>query len=70
MVERLGESVEQVHGVPPSKGSGLRVKLTVVDDDFVPDSEMLKGTRDGWPTILANLKTLLETGETLPLPAG
>ena len=29
---------------------------------------MLKGTRDGWPAILANLKTLLETGATLPLP--
>jgi uncharacterized protein YndB with AHSA1/START domain/DNA-binding transcriptional ArsR family regulator len=49
---------------------GETVKLTVVHDDFVPDSEMLKGTRDGWPTILANLKTLLETGATLPLPAG
>jgi uncharacterized protein YndB with AHSA1/START domain/DNA-binding transcriptional ArsR family regulator len=48
---------------------GETVKLTVVHDDFVPDSEMLKGTRDGWPTILANLKTLLETGETMPLPS-
>jgi uncharacterized protein YndB with AHSA1/START domain/DNA-binding transcriptional ArsR family regulator len=48
---------------------GDTVKLTVVHDDFVPDSEMLKGIRDGWPEILSNLKTLLETNETLPLPS-
>lgn len=48
---------------------GETVKLTVVHDDFEPDSEMLKGTREGWPAILSNLKTLLETGETLPLPS-
>jgi uncharacterized protein YndB with AHSA1/START domain len=48
---------------------GDTVKLTVTHDDFVPDSEMLKGVRDGWPTILSNLKTLLETSETLPLPS-
>jgi uncharacterized protein YndB with AHSA1/START domain len=47
---------------------GETVKLTVTHDDFQPDSEMLKGVRDGWPTILSNLKTLLETSETLPLP--
>jgi uncharacterized protein YndB with AHSA1/START domain/DNA-binding transcriptional ArsR family regulator len=47
---------------------GGSVKLTLIHDDFVPDSEMLKGTRDGWPVILSNLKTLLETDETLPLP--
>jgi uncharacterized protein YndB with AHSA1/START domain len=45
------------------------VKLTVIHDDFEPDSEMLKGVRDGWPTILSNLKTLLETSQRLPLPA-
>ena len=28
-----------------------------------------EGVRDGWPTILSNLKTLLETSETLPLPS-
>jgi uncharacterized protein YndB with AHSA1/START domain len=47
---------------------GETVKLTVTHDGFQPDSEMLKGVRDGWPTILSNLKTLLETNETLPLP--
>jgi uncharacterized protein YndB with AHSA1/START domain len=47
---------------------GDTVKLTVVHDDFVPDSEMLKGVSGGWPAILSNLKTLLETDRTLPLP--
>ncbi|MEU5880947.1 metalloregulator ArsR/SmtB family transcription factor [Spirillospora sp. NPDC047279] len=44
------------------------VKLTVVHDDFEPDSEMLKGVSGGWPAILSSLKTLLESGETLSLP--
>ena len=48
---------------------GDNVKLTVVHDDFQPDSEMLKGTTGGWPAILSNMKTLLETGETLPMPS-
>ncbi len=39
------------------------VKLTVIHDDFEPDSEMLKGVSEGWPGILSSLKTLLETGE-------
>ena len=46
---------------------GETVKLTVIHDDFVPDSEMLRGVRDGWPAILSSLKTLLETGDALPL---
>lgn len=45
---------------------GEVVKLTVVHDDFEPGSEMLKGISEGWPFILSNLKTLLETGESLP----
>ncbi|MDT3398491.1 metalloregulator ArsR/SmtB family transcription factor [Streptomyces sp. B1866] len=46
---------------------GDAVKLTVVHDDFEPGSEMLAGISEGWPLILSSLKTLLETGETLPL---
>lgn len=45
------------------------VKLAVTHDDFEPDSEMLKGVSQGWPMILSNLKSLLETGNTLTLPA-
>ncbi len=28
--------------------------------------EMLSGISHGWPAVLANLKSLLETGEVLP----
>jgi uncharacterized protein YndB with AHSA1/START domain len=44
---------------------GQGVKLTVVHDDFDPESAMLKSVSNGWPVILSSLKTLLETGETL-----
>jgi bacteriocin-like protein len=30
------------------------------------DEKMLAGISGGWPTILSNLKTLLETGRPLP----
>lgn len=42
------------------------VKLTVVHDGFGPDSALLTGISTGWPVILSNLKTLLETGNLLP----
>ena len=45
---------------------GEIVKLTVVHDDFAPGSTLLEGLSQGWVHILANLKTLLETGDTLP----
>jgi uncharacterized protein YndB with AHSA1/START domain/DNA-binding transcriptional ArsR family regulator len=48
---------------------GQMVKLTVVHDGFEPGSTVLEGISEGWPVILANLKTLLETGDTLPVPA-
>ena len=41
------------------------VKLTVVHDGFEPGSNVLRGISDGWPAVLASLKTLLETGTTL-----
>ena len=40
------------------------VRLTVTHDEL--DEAMLKGISGGWPTILSNLKTLLETGRPLP----
>ena len=46
---------------------GEMVKLTVVHDDFEPGSAVLESITHGWPVILASLKTLLETGETLPV---
>lgn len=44
---------------------GPIAKLTVIHDDFEPGSVVLDSVSQGWPTILAGLKTLLETGETL-----
>ncbi len=42
------------------------VKLTVVHDGFEPGSNVLQGISEGWPAVLASLKTLLETGTALP----
>jgi hypothetical protein len=41
------------------------IKLTVVHDDFGPDSEMLKAVSQGWPSVLSSLKTMLETENPL-----
>ncbi|GIH17284.1 ArsR/SmtB family transcription factor [Rugosimonospora africana] len=45
---------------------GRMVKLTVVHDDLDPDGTVVRMVGQGWPHLLSNLKTLLETGETLP----
>jgi len=45
---------------------GELVRLTVVHDGFEPGSLMASLVSQGWPPILSSLKTLLETGETLP----
>ena len=41
------------------------VRLTVTHENL-PNDEMRKGISDGWPAVLANLKSLLETGDVLP----
>jgi uncharacterized protein YndB with AHSA1/START domain/DNA-binding transcriptional ArsR family regulator len=72
--ERVGfskEFLERVAAEPRSKVAfeiddlGPFVKLTVIHDGFEPGSEVLETISQGWPHILANLKTLLETGGTL-----
>ncbi|WP_373232749.1 SRPBCC family protein [Cohnella sp.] len=47
------------------------VKLTLRHDDLLEkdirkDEGKLEGFNNGWPVILSNLKSLLETGKTLP----
>jgi DNA-binding transcriptional ArsR family regulator/uncharacterized protein YndB with AHSA1/START domain len=42
---------------------GEMVKLTVVHDGFDQGSAVLPGISGGWPRILSDLKTLLETGD-------
>jgi DNA-binding transcriptional ArsR family regulator/uncharacterized protein YndB with AHSA1/START domain len=44
---------------------GDLVKLTVTHGGFEEGSTILPGISEGWPTILASLKTLLETGTPL-----
>lgn len=50
------------------------VRLTVTHANL-PNTDMLNGISRGWPAVLANLKSLLETGDVLPtapwnMPAG
>jgi uncharacterized protein YndB with AHSA1/START domain/DNA-binding transcriptional ArsR family regulator len=47
--------------------TGDLVKLTVTHDGFDPGSVILAGVAQGWPAIIASLKTMLETGEPLAL---
>jgi uncharacterized protein YndB with AHSA1/START domain len=42
------------------------VRLTVTHDDLVRDPKMLESVSGGWPKVLSNLKTLLESGRALP----
>ncbi len=42
------------------------VRLTVTHDQLATDPKMLDSISGGWPKVLSNLKTLLETGRALP----
>jgi uncharacterized protein YndB with AHSA1/START domain/biotin operon repressor len=72
MQEMFGWSDERLAELQQEKRSkvtfdiepaGQAVKLTVTHDDFAPDSAMREGVSQGWPAILSNLKSVLETGE-------
>ena len=41
------------------------VKLTITHSMNRPDSKVIEAVSGGWPRILSNLKSLLETGEVL-----
>ena len=45
--------------------SGKAVRLAVTHDELEPGSEMERGITRGWPVVLSNLKTLLETGQPM-----
>lgn len=42
---------------------GGAVKLTITHELERPESKFIKAVSSGWPAILSNLKSLLETGE-------
>jgi uncharacterized protein YndB with AHSA1/START domain len=44
---------------------GDRVKLTVIHEMEKPGSKFIEAVSNGWPLILASLKSLLETGAPL-----
>jgi uncharacterized protein YndB with AHSA1/START domain len=44
------------------------VKLTVTHEIDRPNSVVIRAVSGGWPMVLSNLKTMLETGEVLPAP--
>ncbi len=66
------EAADRLASEPRSKVTfeieplGDQVRLTVIHDDLVPGGLTESMISGGWPRVLANLKTLLETGETLP----
>ena len=45
--------------------AGTAVKLTLTHEIPVANSKMIGGGSEGWPHLLASLKSLLETGESL-----
>jgi len=55
---RVTWEIEPVDGV---------CKLTLVHDGFASETATYRSIREGWTPILASLKSLLETGEPLPL---
>src|SRR5258708_4070925 len=47
---------------------GKLVKLTLTHEGFAEGSKFFKGISGGWPAILSNLKSLLETGRSHDIP--
>jgi len=45
--------------------AGDSVKLTVIHEMDKPGTKFLESVSNGWPLVLASLKSLLETGESL-----
>jgi uncharacterized protein YndB with AHSA1/START domain len=45
-------------------------KLSIVHEIDMADSKTIEAVSGGWPRILSNLKSLLETGEVLPATKG
>lgn len=53
--------------IQPVEGAGELVQLTVTHTSEVAESTLIGMVSEGWPPLLSNLKTLLETG--VPFPA-
>jgi hypothetical protein len=55
-VSRVTFDIEEAFGA---------VRLTVTHEDL--SGEMLRAVSGGWPAVLSSLKTLLETGASMPM---
>ena len=44
---------------------GTMVRLTVTHEELAPGSDMERKIRNGWPRVLASMKSFLETGRAL-----
>ncbi|HXI08004.1 MAG TPA: SRPBCC family protein [Bradyrhizobium sp.] len=65
LVEKLGPTLVTYEIEP----AGENVKLTMLQSHDRPISDdILSGGRSGWPAILSNLKSLLETGNAMNIP--
>jgi hypothetical protein len=45
--------------------NGDEVKLTVIHESDLPESKTIDAVSNGWPGLLASVKSLLETGRPL-----
>ena len=62
LIEKLGPTLV-TYDIEPA---GEAVRLTMTESHDRPlDDDILSGGRQGWPTILSSLKSLLETGQPL-----
>jgi uncharacterized protein YndB with AHSA1/START domain len=64
-IKKLGD--EDISGESDMGLRGNAVRLTVTHEDFPPDSKLYPEIAKGWPSIVSNLKTLLETGKPLEI---
>jgi len=66
--ERPSRVTLQIDPMGEAGGTGSQVvRLTVTHDDFAPNSVVFPGISEGWPAVLSNLKSLLESGHALPM---
>lgn len=73
----IGEKTPEQRAEGPSTctydieaASAGTVKLTVTHEIGRANSVVIRAVSGGWPMVLSNLKTMLETGEGLPVPEG
>jgi uncharacterized protein YndB with AHSA1/START domain len=64
---RMTYEIEPVSaiGCENTPTSAASVKLTIIHEIEKPDSKLIQAVSNGWPHIIASLKSLLETGESL-----